>query len=106
MSGNVSFKQARAEALPFPARHFDLVVSLLSLHHLTNPAKGLREMARVLTPKGKMIVADWRPLHSPVVPHAAKDIPSPTFVLKAMKRLGLVVSVWRGRYWYIVVGTK
>ena len=100
MSRQVSFKRARAEALPFPARRFDLVVSLLALHHLSNPVKGLPEMARVLAPKGKLIVADWRPLASPVVPHSARDIPPPTIALRVLKHLGFLTTIRRGRYWW------
>jgi ubiquinone/menaquinone biosynthesis C-methylase UbiE len=103
---HVSFKQAEAEALPFPARKFDLVVSLLSLHHFSNAERGLREMVRVLAPRGKLIVADWRPAASPVVPHSAKDIPSPAFVLRVLKRLEVPTVVQRGRYWYLVEGAK
>jgi ubiquinone/menaquinone biosynthesis C-methylase UbiE len=105
-SWHVSFKQAEAEALPFPATKFDLVISLVALHHFSNPEKGLREMVRVLAPRGKLIVADWRPVVSSVVPHSAKDIPSPAFVLRVLKRLEVPTAVQRGPYWYLVEGAK
>jgi SAM-dependent methyltransferase len=46
---------------------FDLVLSTLAMHHWTEPATGLAEIARVLRPDGHVIVWDFRagrvPLH-------------------------------------------
>jgi SAM-dependent methyltransferase len=39
--------QAVAEALPFPDGSFDAALALLTVHHWTDPAAGLAEMARV-----------------------------------------------------------
>lgn len=47
-----------AEALPFPAEHFDLVLSTMSFHHWADPARGLAEIHRVLTPGGTAVVAE------------------------------------------------
>ncbi len=104
-SNRVRLRQARAERLPFTAQRFDLVVSLLAVHHFSNPNKGLREMVRVLAPGGRLIVADWRPVKSPVVPHSSRDIPSPGFVVRM---LGTVRShsKQQGRYWYLIDATK
>jgi len=41
------FLHADAHALPFEDRRFDLVVAVEVLEHLTDPVKGLHEMARV-----------------------------------------------------------
>lgn len=106
LSKPVRFKRARAEALPFSARHFDLIMSLHSLHHFSNPGKGLREMARVLARGGKLIVADWKPVRSAVTPHSARDIPSPQFVMRVLRRVGCSVILRQGRYWYLVEATK
>lgn len=106
LSKSVRFRRARAEALPFSARHFDLVVSWLSLHHLSNPRKGLREMARVLADGGKLIVVDWKPGKSAATPHSAKDIPSPQFVIRVLNQVDCSVVLQQGRYWYLVEATK
>jgi ubiquinone/menaquinone biosynthesis C-methylase UbiE len=48
-------------ALPFDDASFDLVVSTLSMHHWSDPAAGLAEIARVLRPGGRALIWDLRP---------------------------------------------
>jgi ubiquinone/menaquinone biosynthesis C-methylase UbiE len=50
--------QACAEWIPFPDRTFDLVLSTLSLHHWTVRDQAMREIARVLAPRGVVVIAD------------------------------------------------
>jgi ubiquinone/menaquinone biosynthesis C-methylase UbiE len=49
---------ACAEWIPFPDRSFDLVLSTLSLHHWVVCDQALREIARVLTFGGVVVIAD------------------------------------------------
>ncbi len=58
LNPGATFEIAFAEALPFPAASVDLVVSSVSLHHWTDPQKGLDEIARVLRPGGWVCLAD------------------------------------------------
>jgi len=55
---NVDFRQADAEALPFPDAQFDLVTCRVALHHFPNPQRGVDEMARVCKPGGRAILVD------------------------------------------------
>jgi ubiquinone/menaquinone biosynthesis C-methylase UbiE len=55
---NVVFEQAGAEALPFAADSFDLVVSVTSFHHWRDRRQGVCEVARVLRPEGVFVLAD------------------------------------------------
>ena len=57
-----TFVHGTAEALPFPDASFDAAVSLSSLHFWSEPAAGLREIARVLRPGGVLVLSDWRAL--------------------------------------------
>jgi ubiquinone/menaquinone biosynthesis C-methylase UbiE len=50
-----------AEALPFPDDTFDNLFSLGALNHVNDPAKALKEMARVVKPGGTIVVADEMP---------------------------------------------
>jgi len=60
-SVDVFFKNAVAEALPFPDAHFDAVLSTLMLHHLPRNARQqcAREIRRVLKPRGRVLAVDF-----------------------------------------------
>jgi SAM-dependent methyltransferase len=53
--------QGFSNDLPFPDKHFDVVLSSLFFHHLTSEVKRetLSEVYRVLEPGGSLHVADW-----------------------------------------------
>jgi ubiquinone/menaquinone biosynthesis C-methylase UbiE len=55
---NVAFVEGSAEALPFAAAAFDVVVTRLSIHHFKEPGRVLADMRRVLRPGGKLVLAD------------------------------------------------
>ncbi len=52
------YVQGTVEALPFPDASFDLVTCQTVIMHLADPLAGLREMMRVLTPGGRMVLAE------------------------------------------------
>lgn len=54
----IRFSLARAEQLPFPDGHFDLVVSTTSFDHWSDQGQGLRECARVLANDGRLVLTD------------------------------------------------
>ena len=58
----VEFQIGVIEQLPFPDQTFDVVLSTLMMHHLPAPLKrrGLAEIARVLKPRGRLIIADFK----------------------------------------------
>ena len=58
-SGHIQFKQAMAEELPFPDGSFDLVFSTMTFHHRPNQSQDIAEIARVLTPRGRWVLADF-----------------------------------------------
>lgn len=53
----VEFKVAPAEKLPFKDNSFDLVICYETIEHVANPSLCLEEMKRVLSSKGKLILA-------------------------------------------------
>lgn len=58
LSLDVSFLLADAEALPFPEKSFDTVVSSLTTCTFPNPVAALREMARVCLPQGRILLLE------------------------------------------------
>jgi ubiquinone/menaquinone biosynthesis C-methylase UbiE len=57
----VEFQIGVIERLPFPDQTFDVVFSTLMMHHLPAPLKrqGFAEIARVLKPGGRVVIADF-----------------------------------------------
>jgi len=57
----VEFQVGVIEQIPFPDQSFDVVFSTLMMHHLPKSLKlqGLAEIARVLKPGGRLIIADF-----------------------------------------------
>ena len=58
-ASRITFRQATAEKLPFPDGQFDLVFSTMTFHHWSDQGKGISEVARVLTPAGRWLLADF-----------------------------------------------
>jgi ubiquinone/menaquinone biosynthesis C-methylase UbiE len=56
-----AFYQGGAESLPLPDASADVIVSTISFHHWPDPVQGVREVARVLCPGGRFILADIVP---------------------------------------------
>lgn len=58
---SVQFDRALSYSLPYPAAHFDRVVSSLFFHHLSweNKERTAQELFRVLKPGAELHVADW-----------------------------------------------
>jgi ubiquinone/menaquinone biosynthesis C-methylase UbiE len=54
----IRYVRAAAERLPFAPHTFDLVVATFSLRHWTDPAAGIAETGRVLTPGGVLVIAE------------------------------------------------
>jgi ubiquinone/menaquinone biosynthesis C-methylase UbiE len=58
----IEFQVGVIEQLAFPDQTFDVVLSTLMMHHLPASLKwqGLMEIARVLKPDGRLIIADFK----------------------------------------------
>jgi SAM-dependent methyltransferase len=57
--GSAPVVQAGAEALPFSNNHFDAAMAVLTIHHWTDPARGLAEMRRVA--RGPLVIVTYDP---------------------------------------------
>lgn len=57
----MQFREADAEALPFPDASFDAVLSTFGVMFTANHAQAAHEMARVCRPGGRIGLANWTP---------------------------------------------
>ena len=64
--GNVSWQQGDVLPLPFADASFSLVTSRFAFHHFIDPLGVLKEMRRVCTPGGRVLVADTDASADPV----------------------------------------
>jgi ubiquinone/menaquinone biosynthesis C-methylase UbiE len=55
----VTWAEGSAEAIPLPEDCATVVWALSSFHHWRDQAAGLREIHRVLSPGGQMLLAEW-----------------------------------------------
>lgn len=74
---NVGLRQGDLYALPLERDSFDLVIIHQVLHYLDDPARAVREAARVLRPSGRLLIVDF-------APHAEESLRE----LHAHRRLG------------------
>jgi ubiquinone/menaquinone biosynthesis C-methylase UbiE len=94
----VRYVRGRAERLPFTDDVFDLVFATLSLRHWTNPAAGIAEIGRVLTPGGLLVLAEVLPSCprlGPVVPMLRRRhtvVPAELGTVLAAHRLTVIGS--------------
>ncbi len=79
-----------ALGLPFAASAFGAAVAAFSLNHVTSPAAGLREMARVTRPGGAILAATY----------AADD----THKVKEAVQQALAARGWQPEPWYTSLG--
>jgi len=58
---HVDLRQGTLEALPVGDGEVDVVLLVLVLHHVPDPARALAETARILRPGGRLVVVDMQP---------------------------------------------
>jgi ubiquinone/menaquinone biosynthesis C-methylase UbiE len=76
-AGRVELRQGDTGKLPYPAGHFDKVYSVHTLYFWTQPAEGLREIARVMKPGARLLVG----FRSRDDEHVRNRLPSSTHTL-------------------------
>ncbi len=57
---NITWKKGELDALPLRDASVDVALLSQALHHAADPARSLREAARILVPGGRVLVLDLR----------------------------------------------
>ncbi|MEJ5029664.1 bifunctional demethylmenaquinone methyltransferase/2-methoxy-6-polyprenyl-1,4-benzoquinol methylase UbiE [Comamonas sp. MYb69] len=84
-----------AEALPFPDQYFDLVSVAFGLRNMTNKDQALKEMCRVLKPRGKLLVLEFSKVAKPL--EKAYDL----YSFQVLPRIGKMVAGDADSYRYL-----
>lgn len=66
LGGRIEFTLADAEALPFAGNRFDCLTIAFGLRNVTDKARALAEMRRVLAPGGRALILEFSRPHAPL----------------------------------------
>jgi ubiquinone/menaquinone biosynthesis C-methylase UbiE len=93
-----TFKIGSAAALPLADASVDLAMSTVSFHHWHNQGAAVREVARVLRPGGRFVLADFvlPPGMSRLIDHFGSN--SPAAVRHLFEQAGLHIRSQRRRF--------
>ncbi len=109
-AARVNFVEATADDMDFGDGFFDLVVSVMVLHHIEKLRPALREMARVTKPGGSMVIVDYKPEASRELEfktlHEEEDFFTPRAVSETLRELGLSPKPSDFGVWYLVEAKK
>ena len=94
--GNIEYIQANAESLPFPNNYFDCITISFGLRNVTDKAKAIVSMQRVLKPGGKLLILEFS---KPVVPMLSKIYDEYSF--KALPFMGKIITQDAESYKYL-----
>ncbi len=109
-----AFEQADVDKLPFANQSFEAVVSVNALEFAQNPLEAVQEIARVLVPGGRAIIATFNKLSPWGIPGIVRmirpenDVATPRFMSKSdltklIKTSGLILEDIKDRAGYLPV---
>lgn len=96
VSGHLPFLNGDALALPFEHASFDAATIAFGLRNLADRARGLRELARVVRPGGRVMVLEFS-----LPPRPWVAAPYRFYFTRVLPRIGALVSGDREAYRYL-----
>ena len=110
LGGNVELVQASIEKVDFDDEFFDILVSVMALHHMSSLKVVLAQMTRVVKPGGKLLLADFAPKAARELKFRSRHVESEFFdgeaVQNALRSKVSSSRVWSFSLWYLVEATK
>ncbi len=98
--GRLNLMKVGIESIPFPDGFFDSSIAVCSLHHLSDPALGIKAMERVSA--RRIIVADWSPVTAGLYnPHSRVDLKRNKEAIKSYALNGRY-QIEEGDVWFLV----
>jgi ubiquinone/menaquinone biosynthesis C-methylase UbiE len=107
----IEFVQADAAKLDFENDYFDVVVSVMVLHHLEGLEAVLNQLTRVTKKGGRILLVDYVPAAGKELEfrkrHHESDFFEPKKVLELMKKTGVSkVALKQVKLWYLLDAKK
>ncbi|MHB2036376.1 MAG: class I SAM-dependent methyltransferase [Nitrososphaerales archaeon] len=107
----IQFVQASAAKLDFQNDFFDAIISVMVLHHVEDLRVALKELLRVLSRGGRLLIVDYLPRAGKDLEfqrrHLASDFFESEDVAKIIQEVGgSNVNIDRAEMWYLVNATK
>lgn len=107
----VEFLEADVSHLKFNDRVFDLIISVMVLHHIRDLAQAITEMTRVLKKGGLVVLADYAPSAGRSFEFETRHIESDFYdsgeVATNLKRAGITSLESKDTdHWYLITATK
>lgn len=110
LSSKIEFVQGSIDRVDFEDGFFDIVVSVMALHHMTGLQPATGEMVRVLRTDGKILLADYKPRAADELVfrsvHHARDFFTADEVRSVLLSENIVTEISDFDLWYLVKGTK
>lgn len=99
----IKLRKANATKLPFQSNSFDYILNIATLHHLNKKEqeKSLKEMHRVLKPKGKILVSVWKKPFGKEIKPLSKELKKTNEKIKEYYLAWHVGSKVLWRYYYV-----
>lgn len=97
LGSRVRIVEGEAESLPFESESFDAITVAFGVRNFADRERGLREIARVLRPSGRMVILEA----SEPAGHGAFDMVVRVFIRKIMPTLAALLSGRKESYIYL-----
>ncbi len=108
---SIEFVRADAGKMKFENDFFDVVVSVMVLHHLVDVSIVLKELSKVLKNKGRLLLADYKPEAGRELEfqqrHQVKEFFKPSLISRLIEKDGFSkVKLEDFELWYLIDAIK